>query len=78
MPYLLVAFGFFSESEFARRVHPPDEPILAQLNLQKCELQEIRKNVKILRKNSDFEFEWSEIQTDAIIVIGEQLKEKMD
>lgn len=78
MPYLLVAFGFFPDSGFACRVYPSNNAILTELRLQVHELKEMRKHVKTLRKNSDFGFEWSEIQTDALIVICEKLKEKMD
>jgi hypothetical protein len=78
LPHLLVAFGFFPNSDFARRVYPSNSAILAELRLQRREVTAIRKNVEILRKNSDLELDWSETQTDAIITIGEKLKEKMD
>ncbi|KAN0119454.1 hypothetical protein V8E51_001662 [Hyaloscypha variabilis] len=71
VPYVLVAFGFFPDSGFARRVHPSNSAILA-------ELAAMRKDIETLRKNSDFELEWSEIQTDILLTIGEKLKEKMD
>jgi hypothetical protein len=38
----------------------------------------IRRDVETLRKNSDFDLDWFETQTDALIVIGETLIEKMD
>jgi len=78
LPYFLVAFGFFPNSAFVRRVHPSKNDILAELCLQNRELTTIRKDIEILRKNSDFELDWVETQTDAIIAIGEKLKEKMD
>ncbi|KAG4420031.1 hypothetical protein IFR04_006790 [Cadophora malorum] len=78
LPYFLVTFGFFPDSAFARRVHPSNNDIWAELRLQNRELTTIRKDIEILRKNSDFELDWVETQTDAIIAIGEKLKEKMD
>ena len=78
LPYLLVAFGFFPDSDFAHRVHPSNDDILAVLHHQKDELTEIRRHIEILRKNSNFELDWLDVQTDAIITIGENLKEKMD
>jgi hypothetical protein len=77
----LVAFGLFPHSAFARRVHPPNSDIVAKL-------QAIRDDIRALRRNSEFQLgwaevqhDWDEIQTDwaeAIVAIGQHLKEKMD
>jgi hypothetical protein len=72
LPYILVAFGFFPKSGFAQRVHPSNDEILAALDRQTRELTKIRKD-KILRGNSDSELECFDIQTDAIVTIGETI-----
>jgi hypothetical protein len=51
---------------------------LEVLHRQNDKLTAIREDIEILRKNSDFELDWLDVQTDAIITIGENLKEKMD
>ena len=78
LPYFLVAFGFFPNSAFVRRVHPSNNDILAELCLQNRELTTIRKDIEILRKNSDFELDWVETQTDAIIAINRRKVERED
>jgi hypothetical protein len=78
VPFLVVAFGFFPDSAFARRVHPSNDAILAQLHLQKRELKAIHKTVTVLRTNSDLELEWFDTLTDTVIENGNTLKEKMD
>jgi hypothetical protein len=71
LPYLVVAFGFFPDSAFAGRVYPPNKDILLELRRVLCEVEK-------LRKNSDSQVEWAEIQTDTVVTIGEMLKEKID
>lgn len=85
LPRLLVAFGFFPDSAFARRVCPSNDDILLVL-------REIRGDVEALRRNSEFHLGWAEVQNnwaevqndlaeaqaDAIVEIGKHLKEKMD
>jgi hypothetical protein len=45
---------------------------------QTIELQAIRKHLEKLDENSELQTKWSELRTNAIIDIGEQLKEKVD
>jgi len=71
LPFLLVAFGFFPDSGFAHRVHPCYEDALKNLSAQQKDTAEIRRDVEM-------QLECFETQTDAIITIGEKLKEKMD
>jgi hypothetical protein len=59
LPYLLVAFGFFPESGFARRVHPSDDDILEELRNLNTALVDIRQRI--------------ETQTNAVVNIGENL-----
>lgn len=81
LPYILVAFGFFPDSGFAHRVHPLPNPlivdILQELRLQK-DLAAIRNDIETMRQNTDFALDWFETQTDAILEIVENVKEKMD
>jgi hypothetical protein len=74
LPYLVVAFGFFPDSAFAGRVYPSipsNKDIVLELRRLHCEVEK-------LRKTSESQVEWAEIQTDTVVTIGETLIEKMD
>jgi len=49
-PYLLVAFGFFPDSGFARRVHPPNAAVLEQLQNQNDGIAAIRDDIAAIRQ----------------------------
>jgi outer membrane murein-binding lipoprotein Lpp len=51
LPYFLIAFGFFSESGFASRVHPSNDKVLTELRAQNEQLGAINRNAEIINEN---------------------------